>query len=264
MKAAVYAGTKNLYDAMVPAVKSLIMHSDVEKIFLLIEDDKFPYPMPDIVECINVSGQRFFKPNGPNMTSKFTYMAMIRAALCKIFPDLDRILSLDVDTIVIDDISEIWDLNLGKAPNAYYFAACREPGQSKDGFLYCNIGVTLYNLEFLRNSKAQEVIDILNDRKFPYVEQDVFSRRCQGRILRIPSDYNVCGFTDPTDNPKIIHFAGKKDWRNESVYKQFNDISWNEVMKSRNRKDETGTIDERDYYLGSNWKAETSHSKQAQ
>ena len=42
IKAAVYTGTKNLYKAMVPAVKSLVCNSDVDKIYLFIEDDKFP------------------------------------------------------------------------------------------------------------------------------------------------------------------------------------------------------------------------------
>ena len=43
IKAAVYTGTRNLYKQMVVAVKSLIRNSDVDKIYLLIEDDEFPY-----------------------------------------------------------------------------------------------------------------------------------------------------------------------------------------------------------------------------
>jgi hypothetical protein len=39
MRAAVYSGTRNIYDKMLIAAKSLLMHSNVEKIYFLIEDD---------------------------------------------------------------------------------------------------------------------------------------------------------------------------------------------------------------------------------
>lgn len=43
MKTAVYTGTKNLYPHMIPAIKSLLFNSDVDIIYLLIEDDVFPF-----------------------------------------------------------------------------------------------------------------------------------------------------------------------------------------------------------------------------
>ena len=55
MKAAVYGGTRNVYRNMLAPMKSLLMNSDVDKIYFLIEDDEFPYPLPKEVECINVS-----------------------------------------------------------------------------------------------------------------------------------------------------------------------------------------------------------------
>ena len=41
MRAAVYSGSRNLYPHMVTAAKSLVANSSVEKIYFLIEDDKF-------------------------------------------------------------------------------------------------------------------------------------------------------------------------------------------------------------------------------
>lgn len=55
MKIAVYTGTRNIYQNMLPSIKSLLIHSDVDKIYLLIEDDIFPYELPPEVECINIS-----------------------------------------------------------------------------------------------------------------------------------------------------------------------------------------------------------------
>lgn len=110
MKAAVYVGTRNLYDDMLPAVKSILINSDVDKVYLLIEDDRFPHDLPDCVETINVSSQTFFRSNGPNYNLKWTYMTLMRAALPKIFPDLDVILSMDDDVIALQDVSDLWDL----------------------------------------------------------------------------------------------------------------------------------------------------------
>ena len=56
MRTAVYTGTRNLYYYMVAAAKSLLAHSNVEKIYFLIEDDTFPYELPPKTSTINVSG----------------------------------------------------------------------------------------------------------------------------------------------------------------------------------------------------------------
>lgn len=70
-------------------------------------------------------------------------MVLIRAALPKIFPDLDRILTLDVDTLVRDNISHLWDMDL----DDYYLAATREEDLSKEEHRdYINMGVAMFNL----------------------------------------------------------------------------------------------------------------------
>ena len=240
-KAAVYTGTRNLYPLMIPAVKSLLIHSDVDEIWLFIEDDKFPdeYDSPPIVKTRNVSRQTYFKPDGPNMKSNFTYMAMMRAALFKEFPEYDRILSLDVDTIAVDDISDLWNIVMR---NDYYFAAAREPDASfewtkKVGkkFLYTNIGVCLQNLEKFRDGKGDEIIEELNTNKWRYVDQDVFNLKCQDYILELPSMYNACGFVKPFDKPMITHFAGDKDWSEKPLIKEYTDIPWEQIEKYRKR-----------------------------
>lgn len=235
-KTAVYTGTRNLYPMMVPAVKSLLINSDVDEVWLLIEDDEFPkkYGLPDdIVKVRNVSGQKYFKPDGPNMNSKFTYMAMMRAALAYEFPELDEILALDVDTIVDKDISGIWDLPLG---DEYYLAASEEPGASiYNGHFSVNIGVCLYNLRKLRDGKCDEVIEALNTRRYMYLEQDTFSELCPDAILDMPSDYNVCHFTKEYSVPRIIHYAGMKSWKDIALYKKYEKATWEEVLKYRRR-----------------------------
>lgn len=233
-KVAVYTGTRNLYPDMVPAVKSLLIHSDVDEIWLFIEDDKFPYELPKNVKVKNVSDQKYFKPDGPNMKSKFTYMAMMRATLYKEFPKLDRILALDVDTIVNDDISSLWDIPLG---DVYYLAAAKEPARSWRDDIYVNIGVALYNLEMLRDGKGDEVVKTLNEGNYTYLEQDVFNQKCKGKILEIPSEYNATNYTEPTNHPKIVHYAGMKheDWRKMALVDHYYNVPWSDIFEYRKR-----------------------------
>lgn len=229
MKAACYFGSRNLYADMVSAVKSLLIHSDVEKVFLLIEDDEFPYALPDAVETINISGivPAIFDPNGPNYKSNWTYIGLIRAALTKVFPDLDSILSIDCDTIVDKDISDLWDIPI----DGFYFAAAKEPLLSRIlNCLYVNAGVTLFNLKKLReDGKDDEMIHLLNTKKLHFVAQDAMCECCQGGIKEIPSDYNATNYTEPTGNKKVIHFAGDRNWRNYDIAKKYRDIPWPDI-----------------------------------
>lgn len=103
-------------------MKSLLIHSNVDKVYFLIEDDEFPYELPPEVECINVSKQKWFEPSCINMKNRCSYMVLLRVVFCQIFPHLDRILTIDNDTIVRENISELWDLNMDN----YYIAGCTE------------------------------------------------------------------------------------------------------------------------------------------
>lgn len=233
MKAAIYTGTRNLYEHMIPAIKSLLCNSDVERIYLGIEDRLFPYYLPDICHVIDLSGQRIFDKDGPNMRSRFTYMAMMRAALVKILPeDLDIILSLDVDTIVDQDISSLWDLPIEDC----YFAASHEFHMTNEKFLYTNVGVALFNLRKLRDGKADEIIRMLNHRQFGWVEQDCLNLLCQGYIYDMPPEYNAHYYTQNPANPKIIHHIGDNSrLPGFSDVQKYEAMSWEEVMSRRQR-----------------------------
>jgi len=228
-KHALYSGSANLYGDMQTAAKSLIANSDVDKVWVLTEGG-FDYYLPDICEVVDVSGQTYFPKDSPNMGSPFSYLSLMRAALA-LMPELshvDRILSLDVDTICRMNVSDIWSMPIDDC----YFSASREDASCFKNMLYCNTGVTLYNLEKLRDGKAQEVVDCLNWRRFPNIEQDVFSFLCQGHIHDMPSEYNCTRFTAATNNVRIMHFAGFRadKWRKETIVEQYRKLSWDSVM----------------------------------
>lgn len=226
MRAAVYAGTRNVYDRLLPSAKSLLTYSNVEKIYFLIEDDEFPYDLPPEVECINVGGQTYFPQDGPNYVNVCSYMVLLRAAYTKIFPHLDKILSLDMDTIVNENISELWDIDISN----FYLAAVEEEALSKAEGSYINMGVCMMNLAKLREDKKDdELIDALNTYWYRYKEQDCFNELCRGNVLVLPSDYNSCIQAKPAQYEKITHFAGIYDFNNIPHFKYWDNIFWDEI-----------------------------------
>ena len=223
MRTAVYTGTRNLYPFMVAAAKSLLIHSNVEKIYFLIEDDVFPYELPSEIVTINVSNQPYFRQDGPNYKSEFTYMALIRVALTKILTE-DIVLSLDVDTIVNENISDLWDIDISN----YYLAAAKQPTKCTDTFIDINAGVMLLNLKKMREDGIDnQLIDYINNNYEVFPEQNAIGKLCQGHILIIPADYN---FNDSTDyqnahSKKISHFAGVHEWQKYPIFKKYQDIT---------------------------------------
>ena len=227
-KIAAYSGTRNLYPDMVPAYKSLLLNSDVDKVYLLIEDDEFPFELPPEVETMNMSDQTLFPWDGPNIKSPYTYMVLMRGAYSKIFPQYDRILSLDVDTIVDADISELWDLPIDE----YYMSATpQRPPWPANG--YVNVGVTLFNLKKLRDGTDDEVIHLLNTLYMRWVEQDALNHVCRGKIYPMPARYNHNEFVNREPEPKIHHFAAIANWSGSRFVEKYRDIPLDEIKRVR-------------------------------
>ena len=204
-KLVVYAGTRNVYEQMYVSLKSLLLNTPVDGVFLLIEDDEFPYPVPENVQVCNVSGQEFFAPGSPNWSAPWSYMELLRCCLGEMLPEMiSQVLWLDVDTIVDADISELFDIDM----HGYFYAAALEPKKSNMFFRYVNTGVMMYNLELLRMwRKESELIDFLNTYHFTFPGQDVINLLCQGRVKIIDSEFNASAWTASCHRPKIVHFA---------------------------------------------------------
>jgi len=241
MKHAVYAGTRNLYEGMVWAAKSLYANSSVDQIHFLIEDDAFPYEMPDFCDFINVKeyAESTFPDNGPNAKSHFTKMAMVRICYPNLFPDIDKILQLDIDTVCLDNIDEIWNLPM----NGKWFAATPEVLSGYDPFHsghYHNVGVCFFNLEQMRQDKAQaKLVKCINTRKMNCVEQDALNivGAMSGKAVDMPTRFNENRATGYTDNPAIQHYVGYMDWETNpnlprrEYLKLYKDKPWKEIME---------------------------------
>lgn len=241
-KAAFYAGTRNLYPHMVTAAKSLIANSSVEEVWFLIEDDEFPYKLPDMIKTMNVSGiiDKTFSKNGPNARCRLTFMAFVHPLAPDLFPQYDKILKLDVDTVCVDNIDELWDTDL----TGMWYGCAREKLQTwhrlHDDGLYYNVGVVMYNLAKMREEDASaKIVRVLNTKYFEVFENDAMNYVGHYRIKEIPMRFNESFATGYTDDPAIVHYAGPPDWYEEGCYKAarleylkpYKAMSWKGALK---------------------------------
>jgi len=218
-KVIVYPASRAFYVDVFSAVNSAIQNAGVDEIVLMIQDDQFPFELPENVRTINVSTQPWFAEGFPNYRNEYAYICLVRVALAKLFPDLDRILSLDADTIITRDITELWDLNM----NQHYVAGVPELNiTARLQRPYINAGMMFFNLDKIREDHIDDrMIKMLNSTWLQWLEQDCINECCYPGLLTLGSEYNCSRFSAWTDWPKIIHYAYTPDWRDRELVKQY-------------------------------------------
>ena len=236
MNVAVYAGSKELYPFMLGSIKSMLKNGGADKVYMIIEDDEYIQKLPPEVEVINFKNQKFFRPDGPNMKQRFTYMTLARSVLTKLLPqDLDKVLSMDCDTVVMGSLEEVWERDL----DGYYFAATREPYLCRWDSTYHNTGVAYYNLKKLREDGIDDkIIHALNTKQYKLPEQDTYNEFCQGHILDMPSEFNYNDYVaKPFEEVRVRHYAGHgvHIWGYLPDMQHYINMTWEEVFRNRKR-----------------------------
>ena len=206
----VYGMTRNLYDKIQPSIRSVLDHNDA-KIYITAEDDKIPN-LPCECEVINVKDQTWFPTDSINAKTQFTYMVLLRCVYPTLLP-IDKVISLDVDTIVCDSLLPVWDCDMtGK----WMAAVPEHKGNWKPfGGIYLNIGVALYNLKQMREDGIErKLVEMLRTRKMYFPDQDTLNYYClaERKFKILPVRYNECFATGYTINPCVVHYAGYRDW----------------------------------------------------
>ena len=169
---------------------------------------------------------------------RYTEAASFRLLLPELLPDLDRILYLDCDIIVRQDLARLWrETELGDNYMGVVYEAAIE-GQAErfraigcDPARYFNSGFLLMNLATMRAEKVSE--RLLEACRVPYLEfpdQDALNQVCLGRVLPLSPLYNsIRTFFIPKYKPDFvrqydealweqvqregtIHYTGGKPW----------------------------------------------------
>ncbi|WQR79188.1 glycosyltransferase family 8 protein [Helicobacter pylori] len=156
--------------------------------------------------------------------TRFSKMVMCRLFLASLFPQYDKIIMFDVDTLFLNDVSESFFIPL----DSYYFGAAkdfsspknlkhfqiereREPRQKfslhehylkeKDMQIICenhyNVGFLIVNLKLWRADHLEERLLNLAHQKGQCVfcpEQDLLTLACYQKVLQLPYTYNAHPF----------------------------------------------------------------------
>lgn len=213
--------TRNWYIYLKTVIYAILKHNKVKKIYLIIEDDNIPYITEKQVEFININNTpEYIKETSPNYNTKYSKMSYVRCYFTKLLKD-DKILYVDVDTLVTNNIEDLWKIDLQEN----VLAGVHEGGEWNKYLntyglddTYINSGVLLMDLKKIREEKLDEsMIYLLNNKKFAFPDQDVINLVCRNRIYYLDNIYNSSETTGIVDNAKIIHYIrGNKGWISKS------------------------------------------------
>ena len=124
----------------------------------------------------------------------------VRMCVGSLLPkSVERVLCLDSDTLILGDLTEFWNINMGKNVLAGVVdcmnlrAYSRQFALSGDE-IYCNAGVFLVNLIQWREQNIEEdIIDIINKKNGNvfFFEQTLMNYCCRGKIVKLHPKYNA-------------------------------------------------------------------------
>ncbi len=168
--------------------------------------------------------------------SKTTYF---RLFLPNLYPQYDKVLYLDSDIVILDDIAKLYNTDMGDnlvaaAPDDVIQAMpvfqdyVEKVVGVADSRRYFNAGILLMNLHELRRFKFQEKFVYLLDKiKFAVAQdQDYLNRLCKGRVKLLDRTWDRMPIPDPkikTEDVKLVHYnLAFKPWHFEDIlYKEF-------------------------------------------
>ncbi|KEY38935.1 lipopolysaccharide 1,2-glucosyltransferase [Helicobacter pylori] len=197
--------------------------------------------------------------------TRFSKMVMCRLFLASLFPQYDKIIMFDADTLFLNDVSESFFIPL----DSYYFGAAkdfsspkslkrfqiereREPRQKfslyehylkeKDMKIICenhyNVGFLIVNLKLWRADHLEERLLDLAHQKGQRVfcpEQDLLTLACYQKVLQLPYIYNAHPFMVNQkrfipDQQEIVmlhfYFVGKPWISPTALYSK----EWHEIL----------------------------------
>lgn len=168
----------------------------------------------------------------------FSVVTYYRLFIASLFPEYDKIVYLDCDLVVLGDISELYNVELGDnilgaAPEQFVqntdefrIYAERALGVDPDG--YVNAGVLVMNLaEFRKNEIENKFISLITEYDFDLIDPDqaYLNYLCLDKIHILPNGWNK--------EPMALECEGKKNIVHYALYKkpwQYDDVMYGEYF----------------------------------
>lgn len=153
-----------------------------------------------------------------------------RMALPQLLPEtVEKVLYLDADMLVIDDIAALWEIDVknvaaGVVEDASLSQQRRWEELNTPLPYYFNAGMMLMNLAIWRNEKlAEKTFSYLETgKKWDYNDQDLLNLALNGNVEFVSGHWNVQTYSFANQKvikPKIVHFTGvEKPWHLSSSH----------------------------------------------
>lgn len=194
-----------------------------------------------IVEFINVQpGILKYLPLNREHISIYTYYRLLIHNLI----DADKVIYLDADIIVMDDIEKLWNIDIGKACVA---GVLDEGGVTQSRRLklgndanYINAGVMIFNIKEIKNKypniSSEYIETYYSYRKYIILQdQDIINIKFNDEIYILPMKWNMSGrifekneldykyrkedIIAALDDMGILHFTDRrKPWSAQSMH----------------------------------------------
>lgn len=176
-----------------------------------------------------------------------------RFLILDILKEYAKVLYLDCDMIILRDIAELYDVELGNnligavidpdfagqcnGANGDTERYCREILKLKDPLTYFQAGVLLFHVaELNQKITVKELFEMSDAGIYKYSDQDILNIICEGRVTFLDMAWNMItdcnhyrwhhviksapyyildAYEQARKNPYIIHYAGTaKPWKN--------------------------------------------------
>ena len=206
----VYAMTREVYEWILPSLRSLKETNPKAKVFILCEDDHID-GLPMDCEFINVSNQQYFPETGANFHNRFTYINLLKVCYPEILK-VNKVIHLDIDTIICDSLEGMWETDV----SGKWVAAVQEynGGYRPFGPVYYNMGIALLNLQQMRKDGiVPQMVEYLNTVPQPFADQDAWHKYgLLDKFVPLDLRYNENTITGMTNNPAVVHYCGYTQW----------------------------------------------------
>ena len=272
----VFASDNNYAQHTAVAMASVLVNTKVpQKIqFYLIDDEIQQENKEKIIKTVqNLGGNiEFIKIKNSKLEDCYVSGELSRASYFRLDianildESIEKIIYLDCDLLVYDDIEKMWQLDMGGKPVAATcdlgIMASARVRKQKNKFIglpfdtpYFNAGVLIMDLKKWRDGNyAEAIIALATQNKYPNHDQDALNKFFMNNWQEIPLRWDVIPpvfnlffkiVTKPDLrkkaieaklNPAIFHYAGGyKPWEYE-IHEGFND-KYYEYLKLTEYKD---------------------------
>ena len=203
------------------------------------------------VEYVDVADRMDKIKDKTALRDYYTNAIYYRIFIPSLLPQYDKILYLDSDLVFLDDISKLYETDLGDK----IFGAVHEEAMSffeafgvyAEEFLnvprmeYFNSGLLLINTkEYIKADVENKFINLMLEHKFEVApDQDYLNVVCKGRVKHLDVGWNKTPIPEKQFNDediKIIHFKlNFKPWHYDDV--RYQDAFWKYAKRTPYYKD---------------------------